>query len=81
MRAYAFERNSRLAANGVPLLPGEEPQSDLLEDAQHWAAVYEELTRFVTGLRLGTSDAAWRFQRRLDYWRRCRDELSGADAP
>ena len=36
------------------LLDGEDPESTVLEDAEHWVAVYEELTSF-KGDVLGTT--------------------------
>lgn len=58
-----------------PLLPGEASQSDLLDDAQHWAAVYQELTEFLDRVRLGRPETAARYRRRLDYWRHRQAEL------
>lgn len=57
------------------LLPGEALQSDTLDDATHWTAVYEELVSFLrhTDLRIPTLD---RYQRRLAYWRRRSDEIA-----
>lgn len=60
----------------TPLLPGESRQSDLLEDAEHWAAVYEELTHFLDRLRVRDPQTMGRLCTRLEYWRHRRDELT-----
>lgn len=62
-------------STGEPLLPGEARRSDLLEDAEHWAAVYEELTGFLL-THGGRRDTTGRFCSRLEYWRHRRDELA-----
>jgi hypothetical protein len=64
----------------LPLLPGEMADSDLADDAEHWAAVYEELTGFLVQLD-PTDDAVERYRRRLEYWRCRRDELGGVPKP
>jgi hypothetical protein len=59
------------------LLPGELADSDMAEDAEHWAAVYEELTGFL--LEVGPPDETLeRYRRRLAHWRCRRSELAGA---
>lgn len=58
------------------LLPGEAMRSDVLEDAEHWAAVYEELTAFLRSTRCRMPETMGRFQSRLEYWRHRRDELA-----
>lgn len=63
------------------LLPGEVADSDLRDDAEHWMAVYGELTRFLVEAEGGVIDPSLaeklrRYQRRLDHWRRRRDELA-----
>ena len=57
-----------------PLLPGEMFDSDLADDAEHWAMVYEELTRFLVQIEQ-SDEAVERFRRRLEYWRCRRDQL------
>lgn len=57
------------------LLPGEAQGTDLLEDAEHWAAVYEELTHFLLSIRAAEPDRIGHFCARLEYWRHRRDEL------
>jgi hypothetical protein len=70
------EEEARVSpAPAPPLLPGETAQSDVLEDAEHWAAVYQELAAFLDGSALGRPEATERFRRRLDYWRHRQDEL------
>ena len=63
------------------LLPGEVADSELRDDAEHWIAVYGELTRFLVEAESGVIDATLtdtlgRYRRRLDHWRRRRDELA-----
>jgi hypothetical protein len=65
-----------LGAAAAPLLPGETAQSDVLEDADHWAAVYQELTVFLDRTHLGRRRTTESFHRRLDYWRLRQDELT-----
>lgn len=86
MRVLAF----RAAAGGGPeavtrsatgLLPGEARWSDMLEDAEHWVAVYEELTRFLLTTRFSDSDTVDRFRTRLEYWRHRSRELGPASRP
>lgn len=62
------------------LLPGEVRESELPDDAEHWAAVYEELTRFLLESDLD-AHMVERYRLRLDYWRRRRDELAGRGPP
>jgi hypothetical protein len=62
---------------GGPLLPGEAADSELPDDAEHWAAVYEELTGFLVQVD-PPADAVERYRRRLEHWRCRRDELGGA---
>lgn len=61
-----------------PLLPGEQAQPELADDADHWCAVYEELTSFI---RQAAScqparETLRRYQLRLNYWRRVRYEAN-----
>src|SRR5262245_55460190 len=56
------------------VLPGEDLQSDDLGDADHWVSVYEELLSFVSQAD-PQKPAVYRYQRRLGYWSRRRDEL------
>lgn len=69
----ANEREADLIEPGIlepaPLLPGERPTAELLEDAHHWVAVYEELISFLR-LHADLPDVLERYQRRLDHWRR-----------
>jgi hypothetical protein len=65
-----------LRAAAAALLPGETAQSDVLEDAEHWAAVYQELAAFLDRMHLGRRQTTERFHRRLDYWRLRQDELT-----
>lgn len=58
------------------LLPGEAQWSELLEDAEHWTAVYEELTRFLLDTHPANSSMMGSFRLRLAYWRHRRDELT-----
>jgi hypothetical protein len=58
------------------LLAGEMLRSDSLQDAEHWAAVYEELTGFLLQVDLDVTETLRRFRCRLEYWRRRRDELA-----
>jgi hypothetical protein len=60
----------------MPLLPGELADTDVAEDAAHWAAVYEELTDFLRELD-PPSDTLERYRRRLAHWRCRRDHLAG----
>jgi hypothetical protein len=57
------------------LLPGEARDSDVLDDAEHWSAVYDELIAFLRRVRLDGS-AIERFERRRDHWRSRRDQLT-----
>jgi len=57
------------------LLPGEAPDSDVLDDAEHWSAVYDELIGFLRRVHLDGS-AIERFERRRDHWRGRRDQLT-----
>jgi hypothetical protein len=58
------------------LLSGEDVDTGLLEDAQHWAAVYQELLIGLTGLRsveggsthVGLRRSQLRCELRLRYW-------------
>ena len=58
----------------APLLPGEQPDSGLRDDAEHWIAVYEELTNFLLDALPDVPDALERYRGRLEYWRRRRVE-------
>jgi hypothetical protein len=57
------------------LLAGEVEDTDSLQDAEHWAAVYEELTGFLLQVEIDVSETLARFQVRLDHWHRRREEL------
>jgi hypothetical protein len=59
------------------LLPAEPRSVELLEDAEHWAAVYEELVAFlVAGADVDLPpDRQERLERRLQFWRRRVSEL------
>ena len=68
---------ANMSASSVdPLLPGEDRQSDMLDDADHWVAVYEELLSFLVDVRECDCDKIGTFRSRLDYWRQRRDELA-----
>ncbi len=60
------------------LMPGEDPRTEFLDDAEHWIAVYEEL---VLGLRGEQSVGETVRKRqadllaRLEYWRRRQKDL------
>jgi hypothetical protein len=74
------------------LLPGENPGSLDLSDAEHWTAVFQELVEehrvllaqvearpgapIQDELDLLQANLAW-LRRRLTFWRRRRQELSG----
>ena len=64
---------------GVPLLPDEAGGCDVLEDVEHWAAVYEELIEFLGTMRPADSSTMRRLRARLEYWRRRRHELASSD--
>jgi len=64
----------------APLLPGETARSDLRDDAEHWTAVYEELVGILR-TAVPPEGMLQRYELRLDYWRRRRDELSAAPRP
>jgi hypothetical protein len=66
IQEYTFET--------TPLLPGEQPDSGLRDDAEHWIAVYEELTNFLLDALPDVPDALERYRGRLEYWRRRRVE-------
>lgn len=66
----------RPASTKESLLPGEAQRSDLLDDAAHWEAVYEELTRFLLTTPAAEPDTISHFRSRLEYWRHRRDELT-----
>lgn len=68
---------NELGSDSMPLQPGEADQSDRLEDAEHWLAVYEELIRFLMDVKEVSADKVASFRARLDYWRHRRDELAG----
>lgn len=55
--------------------PGEARQSNIMEDPEHWVAVYEELIGFLLGVQEPDCDKVSSFHRRLEYWRHRRDEL------
>jgi hypothetical protein len=63
----------------VPLLSGEMADSSDCDDADHWVAVYEELTAL-----LSASDPPdgmlERYRRRLRFWHRRREQLARAAA-
>jgi hypothetical protein len=62
------------------VLPGELPDSDVREDAEHWAAVYEELIGFLLGSHARAGTLA-RYHRRLTFWRQRLDQLAGGPSP
>lgn len=68
---------SRYTSTAGRLLPGELPLSEVLEDAEHWVAVYEELTGFLLTTDHAGADAIAHFRSRLEYWLRRKDELTG----
>jgi hypothetical protein len=70
------------SAGADPLLPGENRRGVTLDDAEHWIAVYEELTGFLTAINGGAHvGALGRYRRRLDYWRGQWAALSTCPAP
>jgi hypothetical protein len=50
----ASDRPVERAVDRDRLLPGEDPKSQELDDAEHWLRVYEELHRFKEGLIAAT---------------------------
>ncbi|MBO0686150.1 MAG: hypothetical protein J2P45_23625 [Candidatus Dormibacteraeota bacterium] len=60
------------------LLPGERPDTCYLDDAEHWAAVYTELTELFLGHPGWESSRQMldRYERRLAFWRSRLEELS-----
>jgi hypothetical protein len=65
-----------MAAN-VPLLPGEVADTNVPEEVEHWAAVYEELTDFLLRVE-PPQEMVERYRRRLEHWRCRRAQLDGA---
>jgi hypothetical protein len=66
-----------------PGLPGENPNSPLLDDAEHWVLVYEQLHTLLeeTGVPVSSEHQA-RYRRRLEYWRGRQMELAdGSSGP
>jgi hypothetical protein len=63
------------------LLAGEVEDTKSLQDAEHWLAVYEELTGFLLQVELDVSETLARFRVRLEHWRRRREELGGQGQP
>lgn len=61
---------------GDGLLPGEIPDTGYPEDAEHWLAVYSELLRFATEIKLTPYVDLYR--RRLEFWRARREELGSS---
>jgi hypothetical protein len=52
---------------GIPLLPGETADSQDRDDVEHWVAVYEQLTCFLTNFN--APDAMLqRYRQRLQFW-------------
>jgi hypothetical protein len=64
--------------DGDRLLPGELPTSMNLEEAVHWVAVYSELAEFLRSEAQPFAPALTdRYNRRLAFWVRRLDELTG----
>jgi hypothetical protein len=65
-------------ADSPELLPGEQPTSQLSEDAELWVAVYSELLDFLGGLPEAHvfQETIERYRGRLSFWRLRLDELS-----
>lgn len=63
------------------LLAGEAQDTESLQDAEHWLAVYEELTAFLLQVELDVSETLARFHVRREHWRRRRQELGGQEQP
>lgn len=63
-------------ATEAALLPGETADSDVADDAEHWIAVYEELTGFLSEID-PPEEAIEHYRRRLEHWRCRRDQLRG----
>jgi len=61
------------------LLPGEVPASEMFEDAELWISVYSELLAFLHAQPEARvfQPTTERYRRRLAFWRRRLDELSG----
>jgi hypothetical protein len=55
----AAEKAALESVSTTLLMPGEDPSSPYLEDAEHWMAVYGELHKFVVEI-VGQFDAAMR---------------------
>jgi hypothetical protein len=74
-------RDLRLDAenpDGDNLLPGEAPTSANVEEAVHWVAVYAELAEFLRSEAQPFAPALTeRYQRRLEFWVRRLEELTG----
>lgn len=67
-------------AEPARLLPGEALASDLIDDAEMWATVYEELYGFLRRSPRGCRNSTLeRFRERRDYWRRRRAELGDTE--
>lgn len=64
--------------DGDRLLPGEMPASMSLDEAVHWVAVYSELAEFLrTEAQPFAPALTDRYNRRLAFWVRRLDELTG----
>ena len=72
---YELDRPGREA-----VLPGEMPDSDVRDDAEHWVAVYEELIGFLVGSQ-AADGALPRYRHRLSFWRSRRDQLANGHSP
>lgn len=64
----------------VRLLPGESADSDVLEDAEVWAGVYDELYGFLCRCTACPDVALEHFRHRRDHWSRRRGELGQLDS-
>lgn len=71
---------SDVEGEGISLLPAEPLNSEVLDDAVHWAAVYRELAGFLLDEASAEVPRAAknRFRRRRDFWRRRMQELTGS---
>jgi hypothetical protein len=77
---HLVDQLGELPIAGEALLPGEILHSELRDDAEHWASVYEELIAFL--IRFDHAGGTLeRYRRRLRYWRSRRDELADGESP
>jgi hypothetical protein len=62
----------------IALLPGETPMSVNPEEVVHWIAVYSDLAEFLRSeAQPSAPSLAERYQRRVAYWVRRLEELTG----